>query len=235
MLRAIKSGAAGFRSLSDEEWRSWLATHYAPQAIAAPDTTPVPEGEQPTSNPFTEPDASPVPDSVVTGEKHPLDTSEDPGQRKRVCLGPTPVSLNFINSGTPLHGGNFEVPKVTRKPCKDRGEKCGPYKKRAVVNSKNEHVIASAPLPKKQPRPRRAQKIADPVTPTPVIAVPTPSSSPPLPFLLSSPPPPLPFLLLSPLPPLPFLLSSLPLPMYLFSDTVNLCLSMTYYMQPYGL
>lgn len=174
VLRAFESGAAGFRSLSDEEWRSWLATHYAPQAIAAPDTTPVPEGEQPTSDPFTEPDASPVPDSVVAGEKRPLDTTEDPGQRKRACLGPTPVSLNFVNSGTPLHGGNFEVPKATRKPRKDKGEKRGPYKKRAVVNSENEHVIASAPPPKKQPRPRKAQKIADPITPTPVIVVPTP-------------------------------------------------------------
>ena len=51
-LRALESGTAGFRSLSDAEWQAWLSARYTPLAITAPndpsasDATP-PPGEAP--------------------------------------------------------------------------------------------------------------------------------------------------------------------------------------------
>ena len=53
-LHAFQSGAAKFRSLSNDEWQTWLQARYTPKAIeASPTTAP-------------EPDASPAADGATT-------------------------------------------------------------------------------------------------------------------------------------------------------------------------
>ncbi len=176
VLRAFESGAAGFCSLKDDEWCDWLTAHYASQVIVV--TEP-----QPSDSSESEPAPIPAPkaDNTATAEKRPAETSEDRAQQKRARTDPVLTSaVSFINSGVPLDGGNFVVPKA-RKPRKDRGEKRGPYKQRGdpqALNSENQPVAGSVPPPKKQPRPRKAKKIADPAAPAPATApVITPAST----------------------------------------------------------
>ncbi|KAI1792844.1 hypothetical protein LXA43DRAFT_1060225 [Ganoderma leucocontextum] len=181
-LRAWEAGTTRFRALTDEEWRAWLEARYHPQTAMSPS----PEATPPTTDATSTPTASAHPSNSVpaenaqpaentpTDENAPADTPRDPmpGEKrpptdsevhapaaKHVCSGP--MSVDFINSGTPAAGEAFSIPKSTRKKRSDAGVPRGPRKK--PPNAAAENVPPSATMPATQPpkaRARRGKKAA---------------------------------------------------------------------------
>ncbi|KAI1782048.1 hypothetical protein LXA43DRAFT_906963 [Ganoderma leucocontextum] len=144
-LRAWEAGTTRFRALTDEEWRAWLEAQYHPQTAMSPSPEATPSTTDATSMPRR-------PNVFALGQTCLL-------WAKRVCSGP--MSVDFINSGTPAAGEAFSIPKSTRKKRSDAGVPRGPRKKPA--NAAAENVPPSATMPATQPpkaRARRGKKAA---------------------------------------------------------------------------